>query len=58
MLSLIETFCEALATMMNQKYKKKNSFYLSKLFLKLLKAVKVIVDRSKSKTNWLLEINM
>lgn len=57
MLSLIETFCEALATMMNQKYKKK-SFYLSKLFLKLLKAVKVIVDRSKLKTNWLLEINM
>ena len=57
MLSLIETFCEALATMMNQKYPKK-SFYLSKLFLKLLKAVKVIVDRSKLKTNWLLEINM
>lgn len=57
MLSLIETFCEALATMMNQKYQKK-SFYLSKLFLKLLKAVKVIVDRSKLKTNWLLEINM
>lgn len=57
MFSLIETFCEALATMMNQKYKKK-SLYLSKFFLKLLKAVRVIVDSSKLKTNWLLQINM